>query len=131
MPVRERSPDEVHADIDRAQRLSDAVTLAILGQGRGVVGKWIAARLSDGRTDGNVYDRKSDAIRHQLHEQQCAYVCIPLDGMTVRQAGTYLRFTEGLYRAGARLSDPDQHIQMPTRREQFAPMLRAIRKGRA
>lgn len=124
------SPDVAQANRDRARRLSEAVTLALLGQGRGAVGKWVAARLSDGRTDGNVYDRKSDAIRHQLHETQCAYVCIPLDGMTERQADTYLRFTEGLYGAGHRLADPDTHAQMPTRREAFAPMLRAIRRGR-
>jgi hypothetical protein len=126
-----RAPETVQADADRAQRLSDAVTLALLGQGRGVVGKWVAARLSDGHTDGNIYDRKSDAVRHQLHEQQCAYVCIPYDGMTPRQAATYLRFTEGLYAAGHRLADPDTHMQMPTRREAIAPMLRAIRRGRS
>lgn len=124
------SPEVAQANRDRARRLSDAVTLALLGQGRGVVGKWLAARLSDGSTDGNVYDRKADAIRHQLHEQQCAYVCVPFDGMTERQADMYLRFTEGLYAAGHRLADPDTHAQMPTRREAIAPMLRAIRRGR-
>lgn len=124
------SPETAQAGTDRAQRCSDAVTLALLGQGRGVVGKWVAVSLADGRSDGNVYDRKSDAIRHQLHETQCAYICIPPDGMTLRQAANYLRFTEGLYRVGARLADPDTQHQMPTRREQFAPMLRAIRRGR-
>lgn len=124
------SPEQAQERADRAQRLSDAVTLAILGQGRGVVGKWVAARLSDGGTDGNVYDAKEQAIRHQLHEQQCAYICIPMDGMTVRQADTYLRFTEGLYASGHRLADPDNHLHMPARREAIAPMLRAIRKGR-
>lgn len=124
------SPDAVAAADDRAQRCSDAVTLALLGQGRDVVGRWLAVRLSDGGTDGNVYDRKSDAVRHQLHPQQCAYVCIPFDGMTPRQAGVYLRFIEGLYAAGADLADPERQIHMPAQRERIAPMLRAIRKGR-
>jgi hypothetical protein len=124
------SPEVAQERADAAQRLSDAVTLALLGQGRGVVGKWLAAKLSDGSTDGNVYDSKADAIRHQLHETQCAYVCIPMDGMTPRQAGTYLRFNAGLYAAGHRLADPATHAQMPGRREAVAPMLRAIRKGR-
>lgn len=124
------SPEAAQDMTDRARRCSEAVTLALLGQGRGAVGKWMAVKLSDGRSDGKVYDRKADAIRHQLHEQQCAYVCIPFDGMTVRQADTYMRFTEGLYAAGHRLADPDTHLQMPTRRESFAPMLRAIRRGR-
>lgn len=121
---------ETTTDQDRARRCSDAVTLALLGQGRGVVGRWLAVRLSDGGTDGNVYDRKSDAARHQLHPQQCAYVCIPLGGMTQRQAHTYLRFIEGLYAAGCDLADPDQHVHMPARREAVAPMLRRLRRGR-
>lgn len=123
-------PVAVQAATDRARRLSEAVTLALLGQGRGVVGKWLAARLSDGATDGSIYDRKSDAIRHQLHERQCAYVCIPPEGMTVRQADTYLRFTEGLYDSGYHLADPDTHMQTPRRREDIAPTLRAIKRGR-
>lgn len=129
MPARDVAPEVAQERADRARRLHEAVTLALLGQGRGVVGKWIAARLSDGMTDGNVYDRKSDAIRHQLHEMQCAYVCIPPDGMTVRQADLYLRFTEGLYKAGHRLADPDNHLHMPRRREDIAPLLRRIKKG--
>lgn len=128
--MREVSPEAAQDSVDRARRCSEAVTLALLGQGRGVVGKWLAVRLSDGRTDGNIYDRKADAIRFQLHEQQCAYICVPFDGMTVRQADTYLKFTEGLYKAGHRLADPESHVQMPTRRELIAPMLNAIRKGR-
>lgn len=127
--VRSESPDLVQERSDRARRCSEAITLALLGQGRGVVGKWIAVRLSDGRSDGNVYDRKSDAVRHQIHETQCAYICVPPDGMTVKQADTYLRFTEGLYHAGHRLADPDTHLQMPRRREEIAPLLRKI-KGR-
>jgi len=106
------------------------VTLALLGQGESVVGRWVAVSLAAGRTDGRVYDTKADAIRHQLHEQQCAYVCIPRDGMTERQARTYLAFTEGLYHAGYRLADPDHHMQMPARREQIAPTLRAVRRAR-
>ena len=129
--MRERSPEQQQEVADRARRCSEAVTLAFLGQGNGVVGRWLAVRLSDGATDGNVYDTKRDAIRHQLHEQQCAYLCIPREGMTVKQADTYLRFTEGLYQAGYRLADPDQHMHMPTQREHFAPALRAIKRGRS
>lgn len=127
----ERSPEELSADRDRARRCSEAVTLALLGQGRGVINKWVAVRLSDGRTDGVVYDTKADAIKHQLHETQCAYVCIPPEGMTERQAATYLRFTEGLYDAGYHLADPATHMQMPRSREAIAPTLRAIKRGRS
>lgn len=122
--------DAAQETTDRAQRCSDAVTLALLGQGRGVVGKWLAVRLSDGGTDGNVYDRKADAVRHQLHPQQCAYVCIPPDGMGPRSARIYLRFVQGLYAAGYDIADPDQHVQLPAQREGIAPALRHLRRGR-
>lgn len=122
------SPDAVSAADDRARRCSEAVTLALLGQGRGVVGKWLAVRLSDGRTDGNIYDLKADAVRHQLHPNQCAYVCVPWDGMGVRQAKTYLSFIEGLYSVGADIADPATHIHMPNQREAIRPMLANFRK---
>lgn len=115
---------------DRARRASGAVTLAMLAQGRGIVGRWMALRLSDGGSDGNVYDRKSDAIRHQLHPKQCAYVCLTPEGMSPRQAENYLRFIEGLYSAGADLDDPDQQIAMPANREEIPGLLRAVRRGK-
>lgn len=115
---------------DRARRCSEAVTLAMLGQGTDVVGRWLAVRLSDGRTDGNIYDLKADAVRHQLLPQQCAYVCIPLEGMTPRQAAIYLSFIEQLYDAGADLADPDRQVQMPASMEYHPGLIRAIRRGR-
>ncbi len=90
---------------EKGKRLSEAVTIAILSGGRG---RWIAARLSDGKTDGKIYDRKSDAVRHQLHETQCAYVQVPMVGdMPENEASQFLEVAERLYRAGYRLSDPD------------------------
>lgn len=86
------------------RRLSDAVNLAVL---LGGAGRWIAGRLSDGSTDGLIYDSKADAIRHQLHENQCAYVKVPPGGMPPLEATRYLQIHRELYAAGARLADPD------------------------
>lgn len=115
---------------DRARRGSEAVTLAMLGTGREAVGKWMALKLSDGGSDNKLYDTKGDARRHQLHPQQCAYVMIPPDGMSPRQAENYLRFVESLYDAGADISDPERQVQMPSTMPTARGLIRAIARGR-
>lgn len=96
---------------DDGRRLSDAVTLAILAGGRGA---WIAARLSDGGTDGQIYDTRTDAIRHQLHEDQCAYIRVPLAGdMPPIEATAYLDFNRRRLAAGFRMVDPEQGSVAP------------------
>jgi len=99
---------------DAAKRLSDTVNMHAIA---GSWGKWIAVRLSDGGTDGVLYDSRADAIRHQLHEKLCAYVLVPIDGMTLRAAESYMRFVRQAYDAGFRLADPGgpDHIPALTR----------------
>lgn len=104
---------------DAARRCSDAVNLHLTIHGMDAVGKWVAVRLSDGGSDARLYDRKQDAVNHQLHENLCAYICIVPTGMPVEDALSFLRTTRRLYDAGMRLSDPDRHVQMPMRREFF------------
>jgi hypothetical protein len=91
---------------DAAKRCSDAVNLHILADSLGAIGKWVAIRLSDGGSDGVLYDTKSDAVRSQLHERQCAYVCVTPDGMSPRAAESYLKTVRRLYDEGVTLSDP-------------------------
>lgn len=91
---------------DASRRCADTVNLHIHAD-RGNVGKYVAIRLSDGGSDNTVYNTKADAVNHQLHETQCAYVRIPPDGMTVAEAASYLQFNRNAYDAGFRLSDPD------------------------
>lgn len=89
---------------DEAKRCSETIALHILA---GKAGRWAAIRLSDGGSDGIAYDRRSDAIRHQLHESQCAYVKIPHDAMPLAEAESFLKFNRDAYDAGFRLIDPD------------------------
>jgi hypothetical protein len=89
---------------DAAKKCSDTIRLHIVA---GKAGHWAAIRLSDGGSDGRAYDKRRDAIRHQLHETQCAYVCIPPDDMSPRSAENFLQIHRNLYDAGFRLTDPD------------------------
>jgi hypothetical protein len=104
---------------DAARRCSDIVNTHLVAN-RANAGKWVAIRLSDGGSDGVLYDTRPDAIRHQLHETQCAYVCIPPTGMPPKDAEAFLAFNRKLYDAGFRMPDPVQpnrEIIMPTRIE--------------
>lgn len=110
---------------DRGRRLSEhvAAARAIGGQGR-----WIAARLSDGGTDGTVYDSKSDAVKHQVHETQCAYIVVPPAAMPPHEATAYLELHERMYASGYRLQDPDK---TPIMTRDLAPVLNRAGRRRA
>lgn len=71
---------------------------------------WVALRLSDGGSDGRVYESRKEAAKYQIHEQQCAYFCFrnaPNGFASPRDAGLYLEFHRAAYSAGMRLVDPD------------------------
>lgn len=89
---------------EAAVRCADIVDQAAVN---GYSGFWLAIRLSDGGGDEIAYASKSDAINHQLHEQQCCYIRIPPDGMMPKHAESVLRVHRMLYSAGMRIVDPD------------------------
>lgn len=93
-----------YAVTDRGRRLAEHVRAA---RSIGGEGRWIAARLSDGATDGTVYDSKADAVAHQVHETQCAYLVVPPAAMPEAEATAYLELHERMYASGYRLQDPE------------------------
>lgn len=89
---------------DAGRRLAEAHERA---RAAGGVGRFIAARLSDGRTDGAIYDTRDDAIRHQLDETQCAYIVVQPAAMPDEEATGLLDVNRRIYAAGMRTTDPD------------------------
>lgn len=107
--------EQCQADIDAARRVVDSVNVHIEASGIDAYGRWVAIRLSDGGSDGILYDKKADAMRYQLHEDQCAYVCIPPGGMEAGDALQWLLASRKLIQNGhptlkARMMDPDSHV---------------------
>lgn len=100
---------------DRTRRAYDQIMTHVHGAGEEAAGRWVAIRLSDGGSDGVLYDSKMDAARHQLSEKQCAYVCIPPYGVVhINELHTFLTNVEKIYETpGARLSDVGTHIAPP------------------
>jgi hypothetical protein len=96
---------------DAAKRLSDAVTLHMLATNNSAAGSWIAARLSDGGTNGDVYETREQAIRHNP-DYHC-YLLIPPDGMGIQAASIFLRFNRVLFKNGMRMPEPDREFVMP------------------
>ena len=113
---------------DEAKRCSDTVNMHLAALGFGAHRRWVAVRLSDGGTDGVLYDTRRDAVRHQLDEMQCAYVCIPPTQMSVCAAEVFLAFHRKAYAAGFRLTDPDDahggrdHVRRLTNRDQYGQL---------
>lgn len=89
---------------------------------------WVAIRLADGGSDGVLYESRQAAIRHQAHEQQCAYFSYrnaPNGFSSVKDAQLYLDYHRMAYDGGFRLPDPDEkenqavELIMPTAMEQI------------
>lgn len=76
-------------------------------------GKWVAIRLADGGSDGVLYDTRRDAIAHQMHERQCAYVRVPSDDMSPKSAQVFLDFTRQCYDANIPMADPEFEMHTP------------------
>lgn len=118
---------------DAAKRCSAIITQASFD---GYHNHWVAIRLSDGGSDGNIYFSRGAAVARQLHESLCAYFKIPLDGMPPQHAERMLNFHRMVYDGGFRLTDPDdpRHVVIPHNMEDYRKEMRqwlaqAVRRG--
>jgi hypothetical protein len=80
------------------------------------VRSWVALRLEDGGSDGELYESKRDAVRHQVNEFLCAYFSYrnsPSGFASTLDAQLYLNWNRALYDRGMRLPDPDDKAGGP------------------
>lgn len=101
-----KDPGPLGVYSDEARRASDIINMHLLADRADNVGRWVAIRLSDGSSDGTVYDCKCDAKRHQLHEKQCVYVNIQPTGLSAKDAEILLKMTRQLYDSNFHMPDP-------------------------
>jgi hypothetical protein len=88
---------------------------------------WVALRLADGSSDGNLYESRLEAVRHQPDEQLCAYYGYrnsPNGFASRKDAQLYMDYHRMAYDQGFRLPDPDDkhggpELIMPTAQEQL------------
>lgn len=107
---------------DIAKRFRDQVWIHQLALTKDeiIAGRYIAVRLSDGSTDGHVYDTRTDACRHQRRAiSQHLYFKIPLEPFGAQVADLCLWYARCAYDNGWRedpAADPKTLI-LPTRME--------------
>lgn len=105
---------------DDARRISDAIRQAIVDGHRD---RWMAFSLQDGRTDGQVYYTRADAVRYHTNKyNRYCYIKVPWDDVTPRAAEVYLKIYRQLQKNGNHPDDPEvanQEYMMDTRREAY------------
>ncbi|MYS19152.1 hypothetical protein GA0115240_10583 [Streptomyces sp. DvalAA-14] len=94
-------------EIDAAKRLQEAVELHLSALGDEAHGHFIAVRLSDGRSDGVLYDTRRDAARHQVNDPWCFYVKLHVGGIGLREAWTVLIYARQARKAGVVFSEEE------------------------
>ena len=121
-------------EMNAAKRLSGIVnSLCVIYPMDVVINSWIAVRLSDGGTDGVLYETRRDAVRHQPHEKQCAYLSLRQapGGMDIQAAYAVLKFHRDAYDAGYVFTDPEHptggiDMQMPIAMEDLRSQIRRL-----
>lgn len=123
---------------DAAKRLHDTYATHRIAQGMVANGKWFAVRLTDGISDGVLYDTKKDAIRNQIGlEKYYAYVCVTPAHMTHKAAEAFLSGQRKMYDMGHKMTDPDdffggrEPIKRLTRRDQYHQIRAVTGRGPA
>lgn len=93
---------------DAAKRIYDTYHLHRSVDLYNAIGKWFAAALNDGSTDGVLYDSKRDAVIHQHHNEQFyTFLQITPANITICNAEVMLTVARRMYDAGLNLTDPD------------------------
>lgn len=104
---------------DTARRASDAVNLHIAADpdARG----YVACRMDDGRSNGDLYDTRADGVRHHMkggQESNYCYLKVTPGGMGPREAWVMIVAFRKLRDAGIRPDHED--VVLPQRRELLA-----------
>lgn len=78
------------------------------------INSWVAIRLSDGGSDGNLYTSKDDAIRHQRYGQKCFYFWYrhSPNGMGSPKEAQVILDTYRAAEAAGRLPEPESGLEM-------------------
>lgn len=104
------------------------------------VRSYLAIKLSDGSTDGVLYETKQAAVRHcKGNEQWFAFFSFrsaPSGFATPQEAGVFLAYHRMAYDNGFRLPDPDDprggpDMIMPTAEEQLREQLARLMRSAA
>lgn len=114
----EAPPGHPMRNLDAAKRMRDWIALhqAALGRDEILRHRFVAIRLSDGGSDGQVYDSRTAAMDHQLNPEWCGYFQIPLERWSEQVCDVLLYYVRRRYDAGDR-PEGKHHLIIPNRLE--------------
>jgi hypothetical protein len=95
---------------DAARRASDTINGMVVFHGSwDLRNSWMAFRLADGTSDGNLYDTKADAIRHVSNYKYYFFFCFRNSpgGSNPRDMQLWIDMHRHAYDHGGNLTDPD------------------------
>jgi len=94
--------------VEAGQRAYDSLILHKLASGVDAFGKWFAVNLSDGRSDGVLYDSRRDAVRHQKGcERDRAYIPVKPGLASPKELATFIDVGRRMRDAGVAIPDVD------------------------
>lgn len=97
------------ADQDAAKRMSDTHALHMSVDPMGHLNHYIAFKLEDGTSDGNLYPTWADARRHQKGDpDRYVYMCTVPSGFPPHDALQLLYYGRASYKNGWVTHDPDK-----------------------
>lgn len=121
----EPAPEFSQELLDAAARMREAVNLHVVAGALGIRERhlaWVAIRLADGRSDGNLYESRPDAVRHtQNKERGWAYLKVGADSMSERQSIIVLQMFRQAFSRGVIFAE--EEVVVPQLTELMAPFL--------
>lgn len=97
--------------LDAAARMRDAINLHVVAGTLGVRDRelqWVAIKLEDGRSDGEVYASRKDAVRHTMNKSRgWFYAKIGAQTMGERESLIVLQQARQAFKAGIVFAEED------------------------
>jgi hypothetical protein len=113
--------------LDAAARMRDAVNLHVVAAALGVRDRnlcWVAIKLEDGRSDGNLYESRQDAVNHtQNLSRGWAYLKVGADSMGERESLIVLQTFRMAFARGVIFAE--EEVVVPHLSELMKPFLPA------
>lgn len=112
--------------LDAAARMRDAVNLHVVALALGVREReigWVAIRLDDGRSDGELYETRRDAVRHtQLKSRGWCYLRVGAEIMGERESIITLQMFRQAFARGIIFAEEDVVVpQLPELMRPYIP----------
>jgi hypothetical protein len=110
---------------DAASRMRDAVNLHVVAGALGVRERhlcWVAIDLSDGRSDGTLYESRADAVRHTRNRSKgWFYVKVGAESMGEREAIIVLQQARQAFKMGVVFAE--EQVATPMLSELLLPYI--------